>query len=145
MFGVLLWILVTVGVTYLAYITNRRWGLFLILCILLSPYVTLLILLISTLLPSLLIWNIYTDTHYTIFDDNRTLRVKSGFIINSRYDINKITRIRNTRTWLSSPALSIDRIEITFGRYNKVIISPLHKEAFINHLLSLNPDIQVEA
>lgn len=107
--------------------------------------ISLLILLISTLLPSLLIWNIYTDTHYTIFDDNRTLRVKSGFIINSRYDINKITRIRNTRTWLSSPALSIDRIEITFGRYNKVIISPLHKEAFINHLLSLNPDIQVEA
>lgn len=107
--------------------------------------ISLLILLISTLLPSLLIWNIYTDTHYTIFDDNRTLRVKSGFIINSRYDINKITRIRNTRTWLSSPALSIDRIEITFGRYNKIIISPLHKEAFINHLLSLNPDIQVEA
>ena len=106
---------------------------------------SLLILLISTLLPSLLIWNIYTDTHYTIFDDTRTLRVKSGFIVNSRYDICKITRIRNTRTWLSSPALSIDRIEISFGRYNRVVISPLHKEAFINHLLSLNPNIQAEA
>ena len=44
--GIVIWILSCVFVTYLAYITNRRWGLFLILCILLSPYVTLLILLI---------------------------------------------------------------------------------------------------
>jgi len=44
--GIVIWILSCVFVTYLAYITNRRWVLFLILCILLSPYVTLLILLI---------------------------------------------------------------------------------------------------
>ena len=43
---IVIWILACAIVTYLAYITNRRWGLFLILCILLSPYVTLLILLI---------------------------------------------------------------------------------------------------
>ena len=43
---IVIWILSCVFVTYLAYVTNRRWNVFLILCILLSPYVTLLILLI---------------------------------------------------------------------------------------------------
>ena len=105
---------------------------------------SLLILIASTVLPSLIIIDIYTKTYYTIDDDKHTLKVKSGFLVNNKYDINKITKIRNTRTWLSSPALSMDRIEITIGRYNKVVISPENKAQFISHLTSLNPNILVQ-
>ena len=104
----------------------------------------ILLLILSISLPALLIINIYTNTYYTIDEENLSLRIKSGFIINSRYDISKITKIRNTRTWLSSPALSLDRIELTIGKYNKVVISPRNKAQFINHLKSLNPDIIAE-
>ncbi len=103
-----------------------------------------LLLIASNIIPVFLIINIYTNTYYSIDEDKLTLRIKSGFIINYKYDINKITKIRSTRTWLSSPALSLDRIELTIGRYNKVVISPKHKAQFINHLKALNPDILVE-
>lgn len=100
-------------------------------------------LILSIVIPALVIINIYTNTYYTIDDEKLTLRVKSGFLVDSKYDINKITKIRNTRTWLSSPALSMDRIEISVGRYNKVVISPQNKAQFISHLTSLNPNITI--
>lgn len=103
-----------------------------------------LLLIASNIIPIFLIINIYTNTYYTIDDDKLSLRVKSGILLNNNYSINKITKIRNTRTWLSSPALSLDRIELTVGKYNKVVISPQNKTQFINHLKELNPDIIVE-
>lgn len=122
-----------------------------LLCSLLIPIITdphmsttiLLLLILSITAPSLIIVNIYTKTYYTVDNENLALRVKSGFLVDSKYDINKITKIRNTRTWLSAPALSMDRIEITIGRYNKVVISPKDKVQFISHLTSLNPRIIV--
>ena len=93
----------------------------------------LLMLILSIVIPALVIINIYTNTYYTIDDEKLTLRVRSGFLVDSKYDINKITKIRNTRTWLSSPALSMDRIEISVGRYNKVVISPQNKAQFISN------------
>lgn len=103
-----------------------------------------LLLIAPNIIPIFLIINIYTNTYYTIDDDKLSLRVKSGILLNNNYSINKITKIRNTRTWLSSPALSLDRIELTVGKYNKVVISPQNKTQFINHLKELNPDIIVE-
>ena len=105
---------------------------------------TYLWLIISYIIPVFLIINIYTNTYYTIDEETLTLKVKSGFIVNSKYNINKITRIRKTNTWLSSPALSLDRIEITTGRYNRVVISPKDKAQFIAHLQAINPNISVE-
>lgn len=43
---IVVWILACAIVTYWAYVTNRRWSVFLCLCFLLSPYLTLIILLI---------------------------------------------------------------------------------------------------
>lgn len=103
----------------------------------------LLTLIIPAIIPTLLILSLLTNTNYTIDENKQTLKVKSGFLFNSKYDISKITKIKETRTWLSAPALSRDRIEITIGRYNKVVISPENKELFINHLSRLNPNIKV--
>lgn len=105
---------------------------------------TYLWLIITYIIPTYLIINIYTNTYYTIDEETLTLKVKSGFLVNSKYNINKITRIRKTSTWLSSPALSLDRIEITTGRYNRVVISPKDKAQFIAHLQAINPNINTD-
>ena len=102
----------------------------------------ILTLIIPAIIPTILLTSILTKTYYIIDENTHILKVKSGFLFNNKYDINKITKLKETRTWLSAPALSRDRLEITVGRYNKVLISPENKEQFINQLTSINPNIK---
>ena len=104
----------------------------------------LVLSLISLIIPSLLIIDVYRNTYYTIDDSSRTLVVKSGILVNSIYNIDNITQIKKSNTWLSSPALSTDRLEIRLGKFSRVVISPNDKELFIKHLLKLNPNIDVK-
>jgi len=46
----------------------------------------------------------------------------------------EITRIEPTRNPLSSPALSLDRLRITYGRNRACMVSPRDKDAFIAEL-----------
>ena len=62
----------------------------------------------------------------------------------TKIDIKTIRKIYKTRNPLSSPALSLDRIAIVFNKYDEVLISPKEREAFIEDLLKINPDIVVE-
>ena len=96
-----------------------------------TNWIFIVSLIASALIPILIIINIYTNTYYSINERSLILRVKSGIFLDSKYDINKITRITNTRSILSAPALSLDRIEVTIGQYNNVVISPENKEKFI--------------
>jgi Bacterial PH domain len=78
-------------------------------------------------------------THYTI--DGGMLRIKSGFIYNKSIAIQSIQKITPTSNPISSPAASIDRLEVFYNGNSSVIISPKDKRGFIMHLLELNPDI----
>ena len=71
------------------------------------------------------------------------LRVSCCRLVMDTIDISKITQIRPTRTLISAPAASIDRLEIRAGR-RSVVVSPRCKEAFINNLLEINPGIEVK-
>lgn len=71
------------------------------------------------------------------------LIVKNGVFGNEKYDVKSICKIENTRTILSAPAASLDRIAIYFDdKVTVLVISPRHKEAFINKLLEINPNIR---
>ena len=83
--------------------------------------------------------HMFMTTYYTI--DGNELYVKCGFIINTRIDIATITKIEPTNTMLSSPALSFDRIEVFYNKYDSVIISPGDKAGFIAKLQQINPAI----
>ena len=85
------------------------------------------------------ITHMFMNTYYTI--DGSELYVRSGFIINVRIDIATITKIEPTNTMLSSPALSFDRLEVFYNKYDSVIISPGDKAGFIAKLRSINPVI----
>ncbi|MGM8215444.1 PH domain-containing protein [Bacillaceae bacterium W0354] len=87
-----------------------------------------------------LIWLWYT-TGYLIEED--TLIVKFG-PFKKKININNIRSLSKTKNLLSSPALSLDRIEVTYNNYDFIYISPLHQKEFIQFLLNVNPKINLD-
>jgi hypothetical protein len=82
---------------------------------------------------------LFKTTYYVIEKD--ILHVKSGFLINSTIEINSITKISETYNPLSSPALSIDRLEIVYNTFDSILISPKNKKSFIESILKINPTV----
>ncbi len=82
------------------------------------------------------------STRYIIAENQLT--VKSMWIVNDKIDISTIRKIEKTKSILSSPALSLDRIAIKFNKYDEVYISPKEKQNFLNNLLQINPNIEVK-
>jgi len=87
----------------------------------------------------LFIWYLYRTTYYTI--EGNKLNVKSGFLLNIDIDIDKIRSVAETDSILSAPAMSLDRIEVFYNKYDSVIISPPDKVQFIADLQAINPNI----
>lgn len=58
--------------------------------------------------------------------------------------IEDIFSIREVKSPFSTPALSMDRIEINYNQYKTVSISPKDKKEFIEKLLKENQNIKVE-
>ena len=56
---------------------------------------------------------------YTI--EGKTLRVDYSFFYSERINIDEITEIVNTHTFLSAPAASLDRIEITLNSATHIV------------------------
>lgn len=71
------------------------------------------------------------STVYTLTDE--TLFVKSG-PFKWQVPVNQINSVTPTSNPLSSPALSLDRLRIEYGRWGSIMISPKDKEAFIQDL-----------
>src|SRR5690554_1121951 len=71
------------------------------------------------------------STVYTLTDE--TLFVKSG-PFKWQVPVNQIKSVTPTSNPLSSPALSLDRLRIEYGRWGSIMISPKDKEAFIQDL-----------
>jgi energy-coupling factor transporter transmembrane protein EcfT len=91
----------------------------------------------------LFIIHMFLTTYYEI--DKDKLIIKCGFLYNKTIEINTISNITETTNPLSSPALSIlERIEIKFGKYDCIIISPDKKHQFIKELVIINPNIVVK-
>lgn len=85
------------------------------------------ILLLTTVL---FIW-LLRGTYYEVSSD--TLRIVCG-PYRQRILISDITAIEPTRSMLSSPALSLDRLRIRYGKIRRVLVSPADKRGFIRAL-----------
>lgn len=72
---------------------------------------------------------------YTI--EGKTLRVDYSFFYSECINIDEITEIVNTHTFLSAPAASLDRIKITYGK-KYVILSPKDKQMFVKQLCDMS-------
>ena len=91
---------------------------------------------------AILIVYIFMSTLYRV--DGQQLIVECGFFYKSKIDIQSIKKISETNNPLSSPATSLDRLEIVYGENKSVLISPKEKTNFIQTLQSLNPNIEVK-
>jgi hypothetical protein len=97
----------------------------------------LVVVLASTLI--LPIW-LLLDTHYTFTAD--TLRVRSG-PFRWRIALAEVTEVSPTRSWQSSPALSLDRLRIRYGRGRSILLSPREKQRFLEQLRQQCPAVLV--
>ncbi len=85
------------------------------------------------------ILHMFFKTRYII--DGNKLKIKSGFIPYKPIDIATIKEVARTKSIISSPAPSFDRIIIKYGKYDEIIISPKDKQNFVKDLLKINPEI----
>ena len=75
-----------------------------------------------------LLFAILKSTFYVVADG--TLRIVSG-PFRWKIAISDITGITPTRNPLSSPALSLDRLKVTYGKRRFVMVSPADKDGFM--------------
>ena len=67
-------------------------------------------------------------TYYAV--DKNVLRVVSG-PFRWKIPIDQITSVTPTRTLLSSPAMSLDRLKIEYGKLRPMVVSPADMKGFL--------------
>lgn len=131
----------------MVYYSKVDWWLVTFLVVGMSPAVFPLfwtfdwVLLSIDVVVTLFLIEVFRNTKYVI--DGEKLIVKTGFKLSSSCDICQIKSITKTRTLLSAPALSLDRLEVKLKGGDVIVISPRKKRAFVEHLLKVNPQIVV--
>lgn len=89
----------------------------------------------------ILIFFIYlTSTTYYLFHDRQLLVYCGPWRM--QIPVDSITQVEATHNPLSSPALSLNRLRVSYGKYDSVLISPADRAGFLAALLTLNPAIR---
>ena len=81
-------------------------------------------------------------TNYTIGPD--ALTVRSG-VIRTSIPYREIRQVRASRSWLSAPALSLDRLEIAYGNSRTTLISPRDRTVFLQNLSAHVPGLRFDS
>jgi membrane protein YdbS with pleckstrin-like domain len=74
------------------------------------------------------------------------LLIRSGLLLRYRIPLSSIERIQPTRSPLSSPAWSLDRLRIEYSKSGKkqvIMISPNDKEMFLHCLVTMGLDLEL--
>ena len=85
------------------------------------------------------ILHMFFNTTYTI--NQKMLHIKCGFFRYKPINIMNMKKISKSSSIISSPAASFDRIEITYDKFDELIISPKHKLKFAVDLQKINPNL----
>lgn len=84
---------------------------------------------------------LWFTTGYEITEEH--LVIKYG-PFRKRIDLQTVTSLRKTRSILSAPALSIDRIEILYDKYGYVFISPVRQQEFLALMKERCPQAKIQ-
>lgn len=93
-----------------------------------APWPVRMFTTIAMVLVTFFLFAVLRNTYYEVGTDE--LRVVSG-PFRWKIPLSEITDIRPTRNPLSSPALSMDRLKVSYGKRKSVLISPADKEGFL--------------
>ena len=80
---------------------------------------------------------------YYIIEKNR-LYIRCG-LSTSTIHLQSIRKISDSSILLSSPALSIDRLEILYNKFDTILVSPKDKAAFLAEVKKVNPNIEINS
>ncbi|MBU8919790.1 PH domain-containing protein [Neobacillus sp. 114] len=100
---------------------------------------TIVALLVPILLSIFILW-LWLTTYYVIDDKNLIVRYGPFKKIIPFYSIKSVKKTMNP---LSSPALSLKRLEITYGQYDTVLISPKDRDEFMDVLANHCPHAKI--
>lgn len=103
--------------------------------LLIVPLEKFFVLTVIVVLIFALILASFMSIKYVI--DGQTLRVCYCYFIHLDIDIKTITRMEPNHNILSSPAASLNRLAIYYGKYDMVNISPRNQEEFIRQISSI--------
>ena len=92
-----------------------------------DPLVTTGMIFLMIGVVGLMVW-LLLGTHYTV--DRGVIKVVSG-PFRWKVPIDQITSVTATKSPLSSPTLSLDRICIRYGKRRRIMISPVDRAAFL--------------
>jgi hypothetical protein len=95
--------------------------------------------LVPLLATAFIVW-VFSGTYYVITAD--VLIVHAG-PIRRTVPLQSIQRLRATHNPLSSPALSLDRIEVTYGS-KRILVSPRDKRGFVNAVMERVPTVTLD-
>jgi hypothetical protein len=100
-----------------------------------------IMIVVPFLVFGVILWS-FKSTYYAV--EGSTLIVKSAFMT-WRIDIHHIDEITPTRNPMSSPALSLDRLELRYrqlGTSRTILVSPREKRRFLEALRAVSPAIR---
>ena len=125
--GLLLWVPIILGFVPILWLVFRDNGPF---------YVVLLLLLTVVFIA----W-IWFGTGYWVTEEE--LRVSCG-LTRKTIPLNKIISLTASKDATSSPALSLDRIEVRYGMDDRILISPKDKEGLVKLIVEKCPQVTVK-
>lgn len=100
-----------------------------------------IVIIVVTIALIALLATLFFGTKYVIQGDELIVH---GGITKTKIHIAQIHSLRPSKNPLSAPAMSIDRIEITYDPDMQVtLVSPKDKELFVKGLLEINPTIKL--
>jgi hypothetical protein len=102
------------------------------------PFEAVLIMVgVEALVLGFILWT-FRSTRYLVTD--REVIARSG-PFRWRIEIAAIESIKPSRSPISSPALSIDRLEVRYGRGRKLLISPEDRVGFLDAVVARSPGL----
>lgn len=87
-----------------------------------------------------ILW-VWFGTYYEIKEEQL---IVVGGPFRWKIDIMSINTIKKSLNPLSSPALSLKRLEIRYGKWKTILISPKHEEQFCEMIQKVNPKIIID-
>ena len=129
------WLTIIIWGSVLVAIGSAGYGLIVKYATLLEFFI---IILCAIVVPIFMLWFWFT-TEYIIAENHLIIRCGP---FKNKILLKNIKSVRKTKNPLSSPALSLRRLEISYDTYNSVLISPKNREEFIKTLTEQYPHIK---
>ncbi|WP_166242931.1 PH domain-containing protein [Paenibacillus turpanensis] len=89
--------------------------------------------------PIFMLW-MWLTTFYVIDDSHLLIRYGP---FKKNIPLSAIVSVKNTTNPSSSPALSLQRLEIAYNRYDSVLVSPQNRDQFLELLSKRCPNVKL--